>query len=203
MKKMKFIFIILITLTMFSCGSKQTENKSTEQETPKALQDDKLGIKSYSRSGADLTEELYQELVDRSPQLKKIEEDLGTFNSKASDIESRFNTYNHKSTSYYNSANEKTSAIADSLLRKKILAIIKNSENLYSIKTSSHDLLRKLISDNSSTINDNYSVLKIVLTLPLIEKFQNDNLPDKKEFNDFIKEQDKLIQRIVSLTPKY
>jgi hypothetical protein len=203
MTKMKSFFIILLSLTMFSCGEKRTENKPAEQETPKALQDDKLDIKSYSRSKSDLAEVLYLELVDKSPELKKLEDDLGNLNSKASDLETKFNTYNQKSDSYYNSAKEKTTAITDSLLRKKIIALITNSQNLYSNKTASVNSMRKLISDNSSTINDSYSVLKIVLTLQLIEKYQNDNLPDKKDFKEFIKDQEKLIQQTVSLTPKY
>jgi hypothetical protein len=188
---------------MVCCGEKRTNNKPVEQETPKALQDNKLAIKSYSRSGTDMIDELYQELVDKSPELKKLEDDLGIINSKASDLETNFNAYNQKSNSYYYSANEKTSAITDSLLRKKILAIITNNKNLYDNKTASVNSLRKLISDNSSTIKDSYSVLKIVLTLQLIEKYQNDNLPDKKNFKDIIKEQEKLIQREVRLTPKY
>lgn len=200
---MKYFFIILLSITMFSCGGKRTENKPAGQETPKALQDDKLELKSYSRSKSDLTEELYQELVDKSPELKKLEDNLIGLNSKTSDLEMKFNTYNQKSDSYYNSANEKASSISDSLLRKKILALITNSQNQYSNKTALVNSLRKLISDNSSTINDSYSVLKIVLTLQLIEKYQNENLPDKKDFKEFIKEQEKLIQQTVSLTPKY
>jgi hypothetical protein len=203
MIKMKSFFIILLSLTMFSCGEKRTENKPTEQETPKALQDDKLDIKSYSRSKSDLAEALYLELVDKSPELKKLEDDLVSLNSQASDLETKFNTYNQKSDSYYSSAKEKTTAITDSLLRQKIIALITNSQNLYASKTASVNSLRKLISDNSSTINDSYSALKIVLTLQLIEKYQNDNLPDKKDFKEFIKDQEKLIQRTVSLTPKY
>mgnify|MGYP001164689732 CR=1 FL=1 len=203
MTKTKSFFLILLTFTMVCCGEKRTNNKPVEQETPKALQDNKLAIKSYSRSGTDMIDELYQELVDKSPELKKLEDDLGIINSKASDLETNFNAYNQKSNSYYYSANEKTSAITDSLLRKKILAIITNNKNLYDNKTASVNSLRKLISDNSSTIKDSYSVLKIVLTLQLIEKYQNDNLPDKKNFKDIIKEQEKLIQREVRLTPKY
>ena len=203
MTKTKSFFLILLTFTMFSCGEKRTNNKPVEQETPKALQDNKLAIKSYSRSGTDMIDELYQELVDKSPELKKLEDDLGIINSKASDLETNFNAYNQKSNSYYYSVNEKTSAITDSLLRKKILAVITNNKNLYANKTASVNSLRKLISDNSSTIKDSYSVLKIVLTLQLIEKYQNDNLPDKNDFKDIIKEQEKLIQREGRLTPKY
>jgi len=200
---MKYLFIILLSLVMFSCGGERIEHNPTEPETPKALQDDKLELKSYNRSKNDLAEVLYLELMDKSPELKKLEDDLGTLNSKKSDLETKFNTYNQKSDSYYNSAHEKASSITDSLLRKKIIALITNSQNQYSNKTASVNTLRKLISDNSSSINDSYSVLKIVLTLQLIEKYQNDNLPNRKDFLDLTKEQEKIIQRTGSLIPKY
>ena len=200
---MKSFLIILLSFTLFSCGGKRTETKQAVQDTPKALQDNKLEITKYSRSRTDLAEVLYQELVDKSAELKKLEDDLGTLNSKASDLEMNFDTYNQKSDSYYNSAKEKAASIADSLLKKKILALVTNSQNQYANKTASVNSLRQLISNNSSTINDSYSVLKIVFTLQLIEKYQNDNLPDKNDFKDFIKDQQNIIHRTVRLTPKY
>jgi len=93
MKKFSNIFwTFLISTLLLSCGGgRQTDNnKPTKQETPKALQDDKLEIKSYSRSG-DLTEELYQELVDKTPQLKKFEDDLAAFRPKPNDLSEKFN----------------------------------------------------------------------------------------------------------------
>jgi hypothetical protein len=51
---MKSFYIILLSLTLFSCGGRQAENKPEGQETPKALQDDNLEIKCFSRSKSDL-----------------------------------------------------------------------------------------------------------------------------------------------------
>jgi len=206
MKKFSKIFwTFLISTLLFSCGGGgQTDNnKPTKQETPKALQDDKLEIKSYSRSG-DLTEELYQELVDKTPQLKKFEDDLAAFRPKPNDlISEKFNQYESKSNNYYSSANYKATAISDSLLRIKIIALITTSGKKYTSKTAEINSLIKLISKNGSTLNDQHTILKIVLTLPLIEKYQDDNKPNKKEFKDLINEQEKLILRADSLTPKY
>ena len=204
MTNFKNIFGIIFILTLLvSCGGGQTENnKPTQQETPKALQDSKLEIKSYSRSG-DLTEELYQELVGKTPALKKLEDDLDAFIPKPNDLKDKFNQYDSKSNSYYNSANYKATAISDSLLKKKIISLIMTSNNKYSAKTAELNSLLKQISKDGATLNDHHSVLKIVLTLPMIEKYQDDNKPNKKDFKDLINQQEKLIIQTDSLTPKY
>ena len=204
MTNFKNIFGTIFILTLLvSCGGGQTENnKPTQQETPKALQDSKLEIKSYSRSG-DLTEELYQELVGKTPALKKLEDDLDAFIPKPNDLKDKFNQYDSKSNSYYNSANYKATAISDSLLKKKIISLIMTSNNKYSAKTAELNSLLKQISKDGATLNDHHSVLKIVLTLPMIEKYQDDNKPNKKDFKDLINQQEKLIIQTDSLTPKY
>ena len=204
MTNFRNIFGIIFILTLLvSCGGGQTENnKPTQQETPKALQDSKLEIKSYSRSG-DLTEELYQELVGKTPALKKLEDDFDAFILKPNDLKDKFNQYDSKSNSYYNSANYKATAISDSLLKKKIISLIMTSNNKYSAKTAELNMLLKQISKDGATLNDHHSVLKIVLTLPMIEKYQDDNKPNKKDFKDLINQQEKLIIQTDSLTPKY
>ena len=201
---MRKIFGIIFILTLIvSCGGGHTDsNKPTKQETPNALQDDNLEIKSYSRSG-DLTEELYQELVDKTPALKNLEDDIDAFSSKPNDVKDKFNQYDSKSNSYYSSANYKAMTIKDSLLRMKIISLIKTSSKQYTSKTAELNSLLKQINNNGTTLNDHHNVLKIVLTLPIIEKFQNDNKPDKKEFKSMVKEQEKLILQTDSLTPKY
>ena len=97
-------------------------------------------------------------------------------------------------------ANSQVSDISDSTLKKKIVALLIKSSSQHSNNTEELTSLIKQISQNSSTLKDHYSVLKIVLTLPLIEKYQKDNLPNKGEFKMLIKEQEKLIKQIDSLS---
>jgi len=125
-------------ILLVSCGGDPTDhNTEAIEETPKALQDDKLEIKSYIRSGSgDLIEELYQELVDKNPALKKLEDDLDAFRPALNDLSGKFNKYDSKSNSYYHSANDKASAISDSLLKMKIVALLKASNQQYASKTA-------------------------------------------------------------------
>ena len=201
-KTTHFFLYALILSVLFSCGgSRNEESKVQTKETPKALQDSKLDIESYSRYDSDLMEELYQELVDKTPALKKLEDDLETFSDKPHEVVEKFNKYDRKSSSYYGSINYKATSISDSLLRKKIIALISNSKDQYSGKTAELNSLLKLISENGSTLNDHHLVLKIALTLPVIEKYQSEDLPDKQKFKELIKQQEKLIERIDSATP--
>jgi len=204
MKNLKNILGAITALTfLVSCGSGHRENNTTTiQETPKALKDDKLDIKSYSRSG-DLTEALYQELVSQNPALKKLEDDLDAFAPQPHAVTGKFDKYNNKSNSYYSSANHIATAITDSLLKLKIISLISASDEKYVSKTTALNALIKQISKNKATLNDHHSVLKIVLTLPMIEKYQDDNMPDRKEFKELIKEQENLIFQTDSLTPKH
>lgn len=193
----------LTSAVLFSCSDKQTNPKTPEQETPKALQENTISeIKSYGRGG-NLIEELYQELVDKTPALQKLEGDLSDYQKKPSVLTDKFNEYDHKSSEYYGLANYNANTISDSLLRKKMVAFIAASGQKYKNNTAQLDELLKQISKNNNKLSDHHSVLKLVLTLPIIEKYQADHKPDKKEFEGLIKQQEQLLMRTDSLTPKY
>lgn len=193
-----FILALLI-----SCGAVQTDTGKPEKpETPEALQDNKLEIKSYSRS-ANLTEELYQELVDKNPALKKLEDDLESLRTKPSELNQQFQKYDSKSTTYYNDAKYETAAIKDSLLKHRMMELISSSNKKYSNKTAELNSLLEQISKKGTSLNDFHAVLKIVLSLQVIEKYQDDAKPDKKEFKDLIKQQENLILQTEGQTPKY
>lgn len=195
--------ITILLIFLVSCTNGETKNdKTTEEKTPQALQDNKLEIKSYSRSG-DMIEELYQELVDKTKLLKKLEDDLEAFSPEPNNLKEKFDKYDSKSKNYYSSANHKTMAITDSLLRKKIISLIATSSRQYLTNTDELNSLLRQIDANSSTLNDYHNVLKIVLTLPIIEKYQKEHKLDKTEFKNLINNQEILITRTDSLTPKY
>lgn len=191
----------LISMMLVSCGEKKSDTSlPINQEVPKALQEGSLEIKRYT-SSRDLTEELYQELVDKTPVLKKLEEDLNALSTRPIDLKDKFNQYDYKSSGYYNSATNKASSISDSLLKNKIIALIKQRQQTYTSKTEELNALLKQMSHNGTTLKDHHAVLKIVMTLPIIEKYQDENKPDKKEFKNVLRDQDNLILKIDSLIP--
>jgi chromosome segregation ATPase len=198
--KFRISAIIIFVCFITACSSNANlENK----ETPKALQDHNSEIKSYRGSNNDLVEELYQGLVDKSADLKKLEEQIKSIRPAINDANEQFSNYDSKSNSYYNSANTHSNQISDSLLKKKIQGIISSSNKQYLAKRVEVASLQEVISKNNSSISDYHTVLKIVLTLPIIETYQHDNAISPQEFKVLVNKQLELINSIKKMTPAF
>lgn len=191
---MKIVALATLAALVFACG-KKNEQRTTANDTPKALQDHKdvvSELKSYSR-GDDLVTSLYDELVQQNPTLKKLEDDFTSYQKKQDGLFDAFNNYDGKSKNYYRSAELFSSRISDSTLKKYVAEVIKLSSDKYKAKTAVYDNLIAQINNNSTKITDKRLALKIVATLPLIEKYQDSNKPSTQALTDMVKEQDKLI----------
>jgi len=199
--KLTLLFVFISSAFVFSCSNGKSEG-DFEDAHSSALQENDINIRKYSRSG-DMIEELYTELVENTPELKSLENDLELSNKNRIDILDVFDQYNGKSNNYYSIARRKSSDITDSILKKKIMNVISLSHSKYSDKTKDVTGLIEQISINRSTLNDHHEVMKIMLTLPVIEKYQNKNNPNPDLFKNMIKEQNKLIHKVDSITPNY
>jgi hypothetical protein len=195
---MKKIFVIGLVATLISCGQKENQDKK-ESRTPEALQDKTL--KRLTVRGNDLVDELYEELVSKSPQLQKLETDIDAFKPDANSGD--FFDYESKSKAYYYSAKSYANTITDSITKKNVLELIEKSNKRYELKANDLNKLDQSIDDKEKALEDSHTILKIALTMPLIEKYQDENLPDKRPLIKMAQRQDSLIQRTQALTPKY
>ncbi|MEM0575832.1 hypothetical protein [Flavobacterium polysaccharolyticum] len=201
----KYLLSSLVISSIFlivSCNENKRENKNSEIQNPEAFQDD-ISLKSLSKRGGNLIEELYAELVEKTPELKKLETELETFQETPSETQNIFYNYNGKSTQFYGNATGFANQITDSLNKKRVLDLIKKSNEKYDSESKEINELVKQISNSQNSIQDNHNILKIVLTISLIEKYQKENLPKKKQFLETIAKQKELNKKIIEKTPKY
>jgi len=202
MKKLILISTVIL-MTFVSCdNSRIKENQEQKQETPKALREEK-SYEIISKSGYDdIIESLYKELADKTPELKDLETKFNALSTSKSDSTKQYNKYNRKNKSYYNSADNHIKQINDSILRKKMRSLISSSLTKYNSKVYRHTELLKSIEKKTMTLDDLHEMLIIMTTLPLIEKYQNDNLPTTKSINGYSKQLDKVVQIENSLLEK-
>lgn len=194
-----FIPAILILLVA-SCDNNPVQNKP-KQETPKALEDKSSSYEIISkRSSNDLVESLYNELLTKDTDLKKIEDKIDQVNKSKSDSTGSFDKFNARNESYFMAADKYISQINDSLLKDKMKLLITNNVAKYHSSITSHRELLTIIAAKSLTISDLHNVLKIVKTLPLIEKYQSDHLRNKNSLEGYINQQDETIKMADSLT---
>ncbi|WP_264523541.1 hypothetical protein [Flavobacterium sp. N502536] len=192
--------VILSILTLISCNKTEPTHKVQKNQIPEALQEQTtISIGRY-RSHDDLSEEIYQELVSNSIELKTLESELEKFNPK--DTLNLFDNYNEKSEDYYRYADSKVNLIRDTILKNKILNVLEKSNEKYIQKTTELNQLLKTIYQKRKAISDYHTALKIILTIPVMEKYQNENIPKKSSFEKVIKNQNALIEKIIKSTPK-
>ena len=198
----KLYIATILVLTFVSCDNNRTQDKP-KQETPKALEDKSSSYEIVSQRGNDdLVESLYNELVSKDPDLKKLEDKIEDLNESKTDSMELIDKFNGKNESYFASADRHVSDIKDSLAREKIKNLLANQLTKYNSGIARHKELLKLIETKQMTIADLHNVLKIVRTLPLIDKYQKDNLPDTKSLEAYIKQQEQTIKLADTLSKK-
>lgn len=197
--------IFLSTILVFilaSCHNNRIQDKP-QQETPKALEDNSsFDVVSKGRHADDLLESLYSELVSKDVELKRLEVKINDLNSSKNDSIELFDKFNGKIQSYFRSIDRNVSEIEDSLLRDKMKLLIASSLTKYNSRIAKHNELLKALAINEIRISDLHTALKIVRTLPLVEKYQLDNLPTTRQLEGFIKQQYQAINLADTLIKK-
>ena len=148
-------------------------------------------------------DEIYDNLAKRDPQLQKLEEQLIHFNGGLPDSLKAFNNYDSKSVGYYISANQSLATITDTVLRAQLSALIAESKLKYVDKIRRFTSLKAHIDSNQIKVGDYHAVLKIVATLPIIEKYQDKNMPDITSTANLANEAQHLKVKTMQLAKKY
>lgn len=198
----RFFISAILIFTINACSTHKSEEKP-KNEMPKALQDKNSSFESVSkRSYDDLLENIYSEIVSNDTTLRNLEDKIEDLNTSKSDTTELFDKFNTKNQSYFSSADRHASDIRDSVLREKTKDLISMQLSKYNARIGRHNTLLKIINAKQVAVSDLHNVLKIVRTLPLIDKYQKDNLPNIKSFEGYIKQQDAAIKFADTLLKK-
>jgi hypothetical protein len=203
MKAITLLSIALIAIFCSACDHNPTKNtESPKTETPEPLKDDYSAgsiKKVYSRGGS-LMDDIYADLVKKRPELQNLETGLQQFYAGMPDSLEVFNKYAVKSGNYYDSANGALSDIKDTVLRARLRLLIASSNSKYMGKIKKFSTLMKDIDSNRMVINDYHLALKIAVTMPVIENYQDKNMPDSKSVESLASMAQKLKQQTVKLS---
>jgi hypothetical protein len=200
--KLTAAILAIIVIGFYSCDNSRKKEKR-EQEIPKALQEQSSNYSLSKRSyDDDLVESLYNELANNTPELKDLENEIKDLKYRNPDSLETFEKFDNKNNSYYNSAKSHYEAVKDSVLKEKVKFLVAGSQTNYTNKISRLTSLVAQLKNKEISLNDLHILLKIVKTLPLIEKYQTDNLPSGKPIESVIKDLEKIILKTDSLSEK-
>jgi hypothetical protein len=198
--KRSFLLTLLVTLFSIACKTKPNEEQP-KPETPKAFEEkDFISSISKRSSYENLLENLYSELVDKTQSLKVLEAKIKETKEAESDSLKGFKLYNQKSDQYYLEAIQVTRGLSDSILRERINLLIGQSLAQYKNNIGADSSLLLSIDKKTTKLQDVHTILKIVKTLPLMEKFQKENKPSTKKLEGFEHQVDETIKAVETET---
>jgi hypothetical protein len=158
-----------------------------------------VSLKGYRKGNGDLLEKLYKDLVQKTPELQQFELKMDTFRTTKPQITTIFEAFDGKSTDYYDFAETNGRALSDSLLRKEVRLWLEKSRDSYKNQTTEWNKLLAQLNSKNVRLNDYHNLLKIHLTLPLIEDYQKKRLPPTQEIQNLLLQQAALQQQMDSL----
>ncbi len=198
MRQVTTTFIILTI--MLGCGDDAGFNSATpNDETPKTLQDGRLSQTRLSlgksRKGSILND-LYFEIIENDEKLVELDSSIRTYLQVDDTLFAKFERYDFKSSHYYNEVMHKRGKMQDTLLSARLDSILASSMKRYGVLTQKTDTLMYQVNKLSDDISDRYHFLKVMITLPVMEKFQRDHLPSNKSIEKYLMEQEVMKSKI-------
>jgi len=195
------LFFLPASLTLFlSCQHSSREPKP-QQDVPKPLQDNSSSIKVLSkRTSDDLLQSVYRDIVEKTPELQKLEQHVEQFDQSINDSTESFEDYDSKNKTYYSSADIHARTITDSALRETTKKLIANSLKNYTSSIAHHKDLLAALEKNSVTLNDYHEILKISKTLSVMEAYQRQNIPSTKPLAGINRQSEKIIKEVQAAT---
>ncbi len=189
------VFLILFSILILTCNS-SNQDEIIKTQTPSVLEEDLSKSRiSYSSSGYQILNELYEEALKENKDLNEIENFREELLEKKSDQKEILKTFEHKNETYYIEARYESDQIQNKLLRKKLAEIIEKSASKYQSRMKEIKSLSKIADSLGVSLSDHRNILKVVYTLPFIENFQKTNNPDNKNAKDLIKQFEKAITK--------
>ena len=199
--KKHYPYAVFILMLLAACKNPQ-QPPAPQPPIPEALQESKsdYSLVSKGRGYNNLVEELYNELVEKNPALDSLEQRIDGVKESKQDSAKLYNVFNEKNTLFYSEAAAFTGSITDSSVKSRIKLLLDNSATGYKNKTAAHNSLLETIRKKDIALGDLHLVLKLVKTMAVMEKYQNENLPALKPLQSVSNKYDHVIAATETLS---
>lgn len=205
---MKLIYIILIIClaTFNSCMNHPKDETIVIQDstvTPEILDDNQNEYSlSYisKRSDNDIISKLYSEAIKKNIELKQLNERIFNISSIKNDSLESYINYSNTNKNYWLTTSRYINEIQDSVLRANLSEYYREMESKYNTSVSEYELNLKRINKKTISLNDQLIMMKLIVTEPMMNNYQKNEIPNIKALETIINEYDKLIQETKQIT---
>lgn len=156
--------------------------------------------KSERYNSNNLVVDFYTTETTKNKELETIEKSIENFYDKKEAAENEYNTFQNYNSKYYTDVKNQANAITDSNIKQQAFIAIQQSENGYKAKIEALVVKLNQLKANEIQLRSYHELLKIKISIPVIETYQNDNEPKATIFDANNVEVQKIIEAIKKLT---
>lgn len=194
MKKILFASTLVL---LISCTENKSENDDLVENAAENTTSS-IPIKRL-RNTQTMLDAIYYEKIKDNKNLQDLDKKFISLQEDSRKIKDLYNDIFSKSEEYYSDAEIQAKGIRDSVLRKEIINLVKNSSEKYDVKVKKIEDIKHQVTINYFKLYNFYNAFKIKTTLPEIEKYQNAHPLKTDSLNNFIKKQNQLLEELKKL----
>ena len=190
--------ILIFSILTFSCidNNVKTKNDKPQNETPQVLDDTKINYDISSvknRYGNDIIEELFTEAINNDKDLEKITDKLDDINGIKNDSLKIYYKYIDNNLTYWENVDKHIYQLSDTTLKKEIESIFDRLKTKYNNRLKNHTESMEILNSKAIILNDQKILMKLIVTEPMMNNYQRNELPDIQTINSLINDYDTLI----------
>lgn len=193
----KKLFAATLALFLLSCRENKPKDDDFVGQAAENTESS-IPIKRLSKT-QDIFNGIYYEKIKNDEELQNLDKKISSMQEDAHKMQDIYSKIISNSEDYYLIAENQAKGINDSILRKEIIDIVKNSSDKYSLKVQKIKDLKHKVNQNKQYIYSYYTAFKIRKTLPEIEKYQNAHPLKTDSLDQFINKQNTLIEELKNL----
>ena len=180
------------------CSDQKNMNEVQEimgtENVDNGLKIDHIELSSYNRREyGDIIGKLFTEELKSNEKLRVLFEKINSIDKDIIDSTLTTNKYLELNDRYFRSAKHNINSLKDSTLRKKVYKIFEKEELEHNIKLSPHKNYLSEIGRDKRLLHDKKILLKLFITLPLIQKYQSEKMPNTNQLKNIKKDMEVLI----------
>lgn len=188
-----------LVVLLLSCNQQKQSPEEIQNETPDAIEAkyEPDWSSSYKRGGYDnIIERLYKEAIKKNKEVHIVNESIELANNYYNDSLVDYNKYLMINEDYWKTANTYISSIADSTLRVTIKNAFDKAESDYCTSKEHLLSLNDKIEIEKQHFDNQVILMKLLVTLPMIQNYQKNEIPDSLQMNSVKNELENTIKKI-------
>ncbi len=189
------LIVISMALIHHACSEKKVE-----KDTPKVLEPDNIDLDASPYPSrlrlrrANLLDQLYKEALGKDEKLNALQNAIEQQRENEDDKLEAYQTFVTANQMYWNIAINSCNQLNDTLLKKELTEVLTTMRIRYGEKISNLTELSLVVQNRKSMLEDQESLMRIFVTLPMITAYQRNEVPNSLPLERTIQELDSLIE---------